>query len=544
MTKRPATPEAALLSRSARRAGPWPGLAASADALPAIGFAFCLTQALTPAASGARMALPWLIGVAAFAALRGLLAWLALRLAAARAHVIKAELRRRVLLALFGARAGAAGLVGAETTAVVDDIEALDGYFVRFAPARSAAALAPMLVLAAAAIASPIGAGLLLATLIPFVLLMIVAGGAAAGAARRQLDALSRLSGLFADRVRALPLILAFQAEAAETRRVAQAAREVGSRTLSVLRIAFISSAGLEFFAALSVALVAVYAGFSLLGLLPFKVPESPDFGRLFFVLALAPEFYTPLRRLAAAYHEKQLGEAAAARLAARLALPQAPAAPRLRFAEPPELSFESATAGFADDPDLRIGPFDLHVPKGGIAALMGPSGAGKTTLLRLLVGESSLAAGDVTLGGHSLGATGSFADAIAWAGQAPVLLPGSIAENIALARPEATADEIAAVASQAGLGDMLRRRPRGLQARLDERGSGLSGGERRRIGLARALLKPARLLVLDEPTANLDAAAEAEMIDLLRRAARGRTVLLATHSAAVAAMADQVVRL
>jgi ATP-binding cassette subfamily C protein CydD len=531
-----------ILKAPSRLDAALPGMATVGDSLLAIGFALCITQALVRASSNhGRL---WLAGMAVFAALRGLLSWWALRLAAARSRRIKRDLRRRVLNVLFHAQTGAARSVGEDTVSVVDDIEALDGYVVRFAPARFAASVAPMLVLAAVATASLVGAGLLLATLIPFVMLMIVSGGAAAGAARRQLDALSRLSGLFADRVRGLPLILAFQAEAAETRRVATAAREVSERTLQVLRIAFISSAGLEFFAALSVALIAVYAGFSLLGLLPFAVPETLGFAQAFFVLALAPEFYAPLRRLAAAYHEKQLGEAAASRLAALLATPQAPAPPGLTFADPPGIVFAGTMAGFRDDPDLRIGPIDLTIPAGGIVALMGPTGSGKTTLLRLLVGQAVLAAGDVTVGPYRLREAGSFAAAIAWAGQAPILLPGTIGENIALAWPDATAADIAAVAAQAGLTDLLQHRPGGLAAQLDERGSGLSGGERRRIGLARALLKPARILILDEPTANLDATSEAEMIDLLRQASQGRTVLMATHSEALAAIAHQVVRL
>lgn len=542
MDRPPPSPAAQILHPPLRADGTWSGLATAADALLAIGFALCLTRALSRAPTLDAGA--WLACVAVFAGLRGLFAWLALRLAARRSGRIKSGLRRRVLGVIFNARAGAARPVGEDTVAVVDDIEALDGYFVRFAPARFAASVGPLLILAAAAMASPVAAALLLATLIPFVAVMIVAGGAAAGAARRQLDALSRLSGLFADRVRALPLILVFQAEAAQTRHVARAAHEVGERTLSVLRIAFISSAALEFFAALSVALIAVYAGFSLLGLLPFAVPETLDFARGFFVLALAPEFYAPLRRLAGAYHEKQLGEAAAARLAEILATPQAPTPPEIALTQPPDIVFAAAMAGFADDPELRIGPIDLRVGAGETVALMGPTGAGKTTLLRLLVGDALLVGGDVMIGAHRLSAMGSFASALAWAGQTPILLPGTIGENIALAWPAATPAEVAAVAARAGLADLLARRAEGLSTRLDERGSGLSGGERRRIGLARALLKPARILILDEPTANLDADSEADMIDLLRREARGRTVLIATHSEALAAIADRVVRL
>lgn len=533
-----------LITAVAKGEPPLADAALAADTALAIAFAFSLTRALILVPRGAAAAAPWLAGLALALGLRGVAGWAALRFAAARARRIKRRLRRQVLDAVFNHAPGAGRLVGETAAAAVDEVEAMDGYFVRYAPARASATIGPILVLAAAATASLVATGLLLATLVPFIAVMILAGGAAADASRRQLEALARLSGLFADRVRALPLILAFQAEARETDLIGRAAREVADRTLSVLRIAFISSAGLEFFAALSVALVAVYAGFGLLGLLPFKVPETTSFARDFFVLALAPEFYAPMRRLAAAYHEKQLGEAAAERLAGLLEAPRAPPPAAIMLQTPPAVRYRAASAGFGDDADLRIGPVDIEVPPGGVLALLGPTGSGKTTLLRLLVGEARLAGGEVEVDGWTLSEAGSFAPLVAWAGQAPLLLPRSIGDNIALAWPEAGREAVAEAAERAGLADALSRRSGGLDAMLDERGSGLSGGERRRIGLARALLKPAPILVLDEPTADLDAASEAAMIETIARAARGRTVLIATHSDRLAAIAGQVVRL
>jgi ATP-binding cassette subfamily C protein CydD len=295
-----------------------------------------------------------------------------------------------------------------------------------------------------------------------------------------------------------------------------------------VLRVAFISSAALEFFAALSVALVAVYCGFNLLRLLPFPVPETLDLKRAFFVLALAPEVYAPMRRLAAAYHDRQAAEAASASLATFETPAQKPAAALV--AEAPTIRFEGVTVRYPDADAPALENFSLVAEAGTITALVGPSGAGKSSLLNLLLDLAPLTAGRIETEGD-----------IAWAGQSPLILPASIADNIALARRDASRAEIEAAARAVGL---ILDRPGGLDFVLDERGSGLSGGERRRLSLARALLKPAPILLLDEPTANLDTASEADLLTAIREAAKGRTTLIATHSEAVAALADQVVRL
>lgn len=504
------------------------------DVAPAIGFAAGLAFAIGALARSGGDAAPWLALAGLSLVARGLIGQAAGAVAVGAARAVKRDVRRDILAQLFSGRRGGRDVLSAP----VEGVEALDGYFARFAPVRTAAAVSPLLIIAACVFASPVTAAILLATLLPFIVGMALAGTAAAAESRRQFKALETLSGLFLDRVRALPVLLAFQAEARTADEIGRAADDLERRTNRVLRIAFLSSGVLEFFSALSVALVAVYCGFNLLRLLPFPAPETLDLTRAVFVLALAPEVYAPIRRLAAAYHERQAAEAAAVSLMQDEEPGVGTPFPveRPSWSTAPDIDFRQVGVRYGDAAPVLDG-FDLHVPAGSIVALVGPSGAGKSSLLHLLLGLAPLSAGEVAVGGRRLAQAGSFAGAVGWASQSPIVIAASLFDNIALARPGASRREVMQAAAAAGLhGDIDRR--------LDERGGGLSGGERRRLGLARALLSTSPVLLLDEPTANLDAATEQALVAVIRRAARGRTTLIATHSSAVMALADRVVRL
>ncbi len=506
-------------------------LAAVADIVPAILLAAGLALSIGGLAAGdaARAALG--AGLAAIGLVgRGLLSRTSLTLGARASAEVRADLRGRLLSNALTHGADGSGLV----TRSVEGVEALDGYWSRFSAAQTSAAVVPLIAIAATAVASPVAAGILLATLLPFAVGMFLAGTAAAAESRRQFEALERLSALFLDRIRALPAILAFQAEARTTADIARGSRDLAARTRSVLRIAFLSSAILEFFSAISVALVAVYCGFNLLRLLPFPAPETLDLTRAFFALALAPEVYAPLRRLAAAYHDRQAAEATAPSLEPHLSETERPA-PAPRLVQRPRLDFDNISVAFDGRPVLDR--FSVSISPGEVVALRGPSGSGKSTLVRLLLGLGEPQSGAVRVNGALLAEHGDLSASIAWAGQNPVVIAGTLAENIDLGRTGASRDAIRNAADMAGLTLDLDRL-------LDERGGGLSGGERRRLGLARAILKDAPILLLDEPTANLDAEAEAALIQTIIQACRGRTCLIATHSDTLAAVADREVRL
>jgi ATP-binding cassette subfamily C protein CydD len=466
---------------------------------------------------------------------RGGFARLAAGAGAEASIIVKARIRRRATGAALRTRAGVAGPLGETLAAVVDGVEALEGYAARFAPQDGAGRVTPLVIALAMAPASPVAALIVLTTFLPFVAAMALTGGAAAAAADGQMQALARLSGLFVDRLRALPVILAFEAETATAEALAVSAQTLAARTLAVLRIAFLSSAVLEFFAALSVALVAVYCGFNLLHLTPIHLPERLDLGRAVFVLALAPEAYLPLRRLAAAYHDRQAAEAAVPVLAPMTGEP--PVSGRRLLARPPAIRFETVSVSYPGDPRPALNGFELDLKPGRSVALLGPSGSGKSTVLHLLLGLVSPSEGRILCDGATIAQAAPLA---AFAGQAPMVVPGSVRDNILMVRRDAPIDEVVSAAERAG----LLGTPQGLDRIIDERGGGLSGGERRRLGLARAFLSHAPLLLLDEPTADLDRNSEALLLPVIRQAMTGRTTLIATHSAAVAALADRVLRL
>lgn len=462
------------------------------------------------------------------------------------ADVARRELRARIARRLVQhgpvwLRRQRSGELGELSLAHTD---ALEGYFVGYQLARTEMLLVPPLILVAVfSVDWVVGLVLLLtAPLIPFFMMLVGWGAEAAG--RDQLSELARMGGHFADRLKGLGLLRVYGRGEAELSGIAAAAEGVRERSLKVLRIAFLSSTVLEFFASVSVAIVALYFGLTYLGMLDLH--GLPTLGAGMFCLLLAPEFFAPLRRLAAHYHDRANALAAVAE-AERLLEGFAPSSAALPVTVPPLRALEPAQAHAPllqarnlalrppGAPHTVVAHFSLTLQPGQRVAVIGASGSGKSTLLEGLAGWLAPEAGSVVLRPGTR---------IGYATQRPYLFHGSIADNLRLADPQAGAARLHAVADAAQVLRFAAQLPAGLDTQIGERGFGLSGGEARRVALARLLLREPDLLLLDEPTAFLDPDTEAELLRTLGVFARGRAVVLATHSAAVMRWADTVIDL
>ena len=414
---------------------------------------------------------------------------------------------------------------------VVDRVEAVDGLFSRWIPASTFATAGPALVVLAALWADPIAALVLFLCGLLVPVAMAASGIGAAAASRNQFLAMARLQARFLDRVRGIATIVLYGRAADEAAALAAAADELRARTMRVLRVAFLSSAALDLAAAAALIVLALRYGLALLA------------GRLvhpalaLFVLLLVPEFFAPLRVFSAAYQDRLHATGAAEALIDLPPLPD-PAPPReVRTVEARGVTVAFDNVRLTWDPARgpALDGLSFRAPGGEILVLAGPSGAGKSTVIEILLGFIRPDSGKVTINGADI--TDLVPQALsrltAWIGQRPVLFAGSIRDNIRFARPEATDEEIDEAAANARVAEFAATLPEGLDTKVGEGGYGLSGGQAQRVAIARAFLKNAPLLLLDEPTAHLDPSTEAEVLESLRRLALGRTVILASHSAA-----------
>lgn len=435
---------------------------------------------------------------------------------------------------------------GSWASIVLEQVEDLQDFYARYLPQISLAGFIPILILAAV---FPINwaAGLILLLTAPLIpMFMILVGMGAADANRKNFSALARLSGHFMDRLKGLSTLKLFLRGDAELKVIATASEEFRSRTMSVLRMAFLSSAVLEFFAAVSIAVLAVYFGFSYLGHLDFgyygahaNISSSTDpqivgipfslFTGL-FILILAPEFYQPLRDMGTHYHAKAQAVGAAEALITLLEHPEPEFVGQVRIDSIETLSADNLEV-FSVDGIRLLGPLSFELNEGERLALVGPSGAGKTSLLNALLGFLPYK-GHLQINGHELSALdlAHWRQHLAWLGQEPQLFHGTVRDNVALADPTLPDDTLWHLLAEANISDFVKAQPLGLDAPVGEQSSGLSVGQAQRIALARALGQQASLFVLDEPTASLDSQSEQAVSSALNRAMAGKMCIMVTH--------------
>ncbi len=484
---------------------------------------------------------PVLAALAIVLAARAVLGWAGEWVAQRISSRVKSDLRRQVLARAveLGPRWASEARRGELVLLATRGLDALDGYFARYLPQLGLAAIVPVVVIVSLATADLVAAATVLLTVPLIPVFMALIGRASAARRRRRWVVLSRLAHRFLDVVEGLPTLRAYgraDAQVAALRRSTDAYRR---ETMATLRVAFLSALALELLATLSVALIAVGVGLRLVeGWITLETG--------LFVLVLAPEAYLPLRRLGAEFHASEEGVAAATAAFAVLDAEPLPCGNRL--------DVPSLTGGrlVIDRVSVEapgrdaVAPFEasFEVEPGEVVAVVGSSGAGKSTLLATILGlvpSSSgrvavVGADGVPVGVEELDAA-TWRQTVAWVPQHPFLFAGSVGENVRLAAAEAGDAEVRAVLDAVGLADVE------LERGLGERGAGLSSGQRRRVGVARALLRRAPLLLLDEPTAGLDTEAEATVLTAIRaEAARGTAVVLVAHRPAAARLADRTV--
>lgn len=428
---------------------------------------------------------------------------------------------------------------GEITALLVEGIEALEPYYARFLPAMTTVALVPIAVLA---VVFPMDwlSGLVLALTAPLIpLFMILIGKGAARLNQRQWAKLARMSAHFLEALQGLTTLKLFNASRREADVIARVSEDYRLATMSVLRVAFLSALALEFFATLGVALVAVFIGFRLLS-------GSMGFERGFFVLLLAPEFYLPLRSLGAHYHARMEAIGAATRIVETFAWPAPPVVAGAESVDvprtAPSVTFQDIVLTYADGRKGLDGA-DFRLASGATTALVGPSGAGKSSIVNSLLGFIAPTSGAVLVDGHPLTTMNieAWRRRIAWVPQSPHLFRGTIADNIRLGAPDADAAAIEKAARLTGADAFIHRLPDGYDQAIHEGGRDLSGGQRRLIALTRAALRDACLLILDEPTASLDAASERQITKAIRKLSRGRTVLVIAHRLETVRAADHI---
>ena len=421
---------------------------------------------------------------------------------------------------------------GSWASLLLEQIEEMQEFFSRYLPQMAIAVFIPLVILVAV---FPVNwaAGIILLGTAPLIpLFMILVGVGAADANRRNFQSLARLSGHFLDRLKGLRTLQLFMRTQAEGEAIRDASEDFRERTMEVLRLAFLSTAVLEFFAAIAVALVAVYFGFSYIDHLNFgNYGAKVTLFTGLFVLFLAPEFYAPLRELGAHYHAKAQAIGAAEQLLEFLeAEVSEPASGSAPFQADGPIRVEArALEVLSAEGKVLVGPIDFTLEAGTRTALVGISGAGKSSLVNALLGFAPYR-GSLRVNGQELAELdmSQWRLQLGWLSQNPQLFHASLRDNLLLARPTASDAELEAALVRAQAWEFAREK--GFGYPVGDQAGGLSVGQAQRLALARTLLKSTQLMVLDEPTASLDRHSERAIMSTLEDAAKGQTLLMITH--------------
>jgi ATP-binding cassette, subfamily C, bacterial CydCD len=481
----------------------------------------------------------WLRPILVVIAGRALLTWVNEVSANAVAVRIKTDLRERLFqhILRLGPAYTRGQRTGELTTAAVEGIEALDAYYSQYLPQLVITALIPISILV---VVFPIDllsgiVMLITAPLIPFFMIMI--GKGAEIVTKRQYQTLSRLSAHFLDSLQGLTTLKLFGQSKAHAKNIETVSNQFRDTTLGVLRITFLSALALELLATLSTAVIAVEIGFRLLY-------ARMDFLEAFFILVLAPEFYLPLRMLGARFHAGMSGTTAAKRIYEILDTPVPSSQPAgAALAENvSSIEFQNVSFTYPGERVPALENIDLRIQAGQNIALVGASGAGKTTLVNLLLGFVQPTSGAILVN-YQLPITNSqLRSFIAWVPQKPYLFHDTLATNIRLGRPDATPAEMVEAAQAAHLHEFIETLPEKYETVIGEGGARLSGGQAQRLALARAFLKNAPILILDEPSSSLDPGTESLLEESTRRLMQGRTVLTIAHRLNTIFRADQII--
>jgi ATP-binding cassette subfamily C protein CydD len=468
--------------------------------------------------------------------LRAVVTWLREQVGFICGRVIRQEMRKLVLDRLE--KLGPAWIqgkpAGSWASIILEQIEDMQDYYARYLPQIALAGIIPLLILVSI---FPINwaAGMILLVTAPLIpVFMALVGMGAADANRRNFVALARLSGNFLDSLRGLDTLRLFHRGTAEIDQIKRSTESFRARTMDVLRLAFLSSAVLEFFASISIAVVAVYFGFSYLGELNFGSYGTPvTLFAGFLVLILAPEFFQPLRDLGAFYHAKAQAVGAAESLVTFLTAESAEMGDGDQsWPQGQKVSLEARNLIIQSPQGKTLaGPLTFNLKAGQRIAIVGLSGAGKSSLLNALLGFLPYQ-GSMTAGGIELKTlrNDAWRQQLSWVGQNPHLPEQTLRANILLNQPDVTGQQLQSAIDRAYVSEFLPLLPLGLETELGDSAARLSVGQAQRVAVARALLSPCELLLLDEPTASLDAHSEKRVMSALNEASKAQTSILVTH--------------